>query len=289
MAVTPQNLLVTIRELARGCMTLDDAMVIAEHAKTEAEIIASREFSQSIEKDPRFTTVSPTWTLAAFLWRLCGSTACLKGPFLGHDDALNGFLGDKLHKTPDDFSDDDLDYLLARGLQSAELVRIVQRNRVLAKVKVYRSQQAELTADVAKVKNRVATYGFNADLNSLLEKVEDGLVGKGDKFDQAALLKHLRTFFEKLHQQVGETLRNRLPQTVDGTDLTKCGQAIDFLQRKGVLTEKMRDLARALYSVLSNEGVHAIKSEREYIRLCRNMVAEYALVLFFELDRVLSP
>jgi hypothetical protein len=27
------------------------------------------------------------------------------------------------------------------------------------------------------------------------------------------------------------------------------------------------------------------QSEREYVRLCRNQVAEYALVLFFELER----
>ena len=60
---------------------------------------------------------------------------------------------------------------------------------------------------------------------------------------------------------------------------------IDYLQRKEVLTNKMQALGRALYGVLSNEGVHAIKAEREYVRLCRNMVTEYALVLFYELER----
>jgi hypothetical protein len=35
----------------------------------------------------------------------------------------------------------------------------------------------------------------------------------------------------------------------------------------------------------SEEGAHALKSDREYVRLCRNMIAEYALILFFELDR----
>ena len=63
---------------------------------------------------------------------------------------------------------------------------------------------------------------------------------------------------------------------------------LDFLKRKAVLTEKMFDLGKALYGVLSNQGVHAIKSEHEYVRLCRNMVAEYALVLFFELERTLE-
>jgi hypothetical protein len=72
------------------------------------------------------------------------------------------------------------------------------------------------------------------------------------------------------------------------TPLGSCGQALDFLHRKGVLTEKMKDYAKALYGVLSDEGVHALKSEQVYVRLCRFTVAEYALVLFFELDRRLQ-
>jgi hypothetical protein len=47
-------------------------------------------------------------------------------------------------------------------------------------------------------------------------------------------------------------------------------------------------LGRALYGVLSEEGVHALRADPEYVRLCRNMIAEYALVLFFELERRLQ-
>ena len=140
---------------------------------------------------------------------------------------------------------------------------------------------------MAQVKRRVSEYNFGEELNSLLDKVEASL-DTGDNFDQAAMLKHLRTFFEHLHQQAGQRLRKDLPETIDETPLTKCGQAIEYLQRKDVLTEKMQSLGKAIYGVLSNEGVHAIKSEREYVRLCRNMVAEYALVLFFELERRLG-
>jgi hypothetical protein len=75
---------------------------------------------------------------------------------------------------------------------------------------------------------------------------------------------------------------------VDGADLTKCQQAIDYLERRGVLTDRMKALGRALYGVLSEEGVHALKADPEYVRLCRNMIAEYALVLFFELERRLQ-
>lgn len=138
---------------------------------------------------------------------------------------------------------------------------------------------------MAAVQARVSAYNFNRELNELLDKVERELGSKRDKFDEAALLKHLRTFYEKLHQHVAQTLRERKPESGDNAALDNFGNTLRYLFRRGLLTQKMNDFAGSLYGVLSNDGVHAIKAEREYVRLCRNMVAEYALVLFFELDR----
>lgn len=101
-------------------------------------------------------------------------------------------------------------------------------------------------------------------------------------------MKHLRTFFERLHEQVAIKLHAEKPETRDGTDLLKCQQIIDHLERQDVLTTKTKALGRALYSILSEEGVHALESTREYVRLCRNMVAEYGLILFYELERRLA-
>jgi hypothetical protein len=47
-------------------------------------------------------------------------------------------------------------------------------------------------------------------------------------------------------------------------------------------------LRRALYGVHSEEGVHSLKADPEYVRFCRNWIAEYALVLFFELEQCLG-
>jgi hypothetical protein len=107
----------------------------------------------------------------------------------------------------------------------------------------------------------------------------------GDKFDQVSTLRHLRTFFERLHNQVATTVRTQKPEVRDNTPINICGRCIDFLKEAGVLPAHLHSLAKSIYSVLSSEGGHAIKSEREYVRLCRNMVAEYALILFFELVR----
>ena len=123
----------------------------------------------------------------------------------------------------------------------------------------------------------------------LAETVTVGGGDGGDQFDQAATLKHLLPFFEKLHQQAGlRVWAKKIPLSADATDFTKCQQTIDFLERHGVLTDRMKLLGRALYGVQSEEGVHALKADPEYVRLCRNMVAEYALVLFFELERQLK-
>ena len=56
------------------------------------------------------------------------------------------------------------------------------------------------------------------------------------------------------------------------------------------MTEKLRALAKSLYGILSDGGYgcHALKATRDYTRLCRNMVVEYAVTLFFELERRLA-
>jgi len=148
---------------------------------------------------------------------------------------------------------------------------------------------SDVNRDIAEVKRRISEYSFNPDLNEVLDKVESALAAEGDQFDQAASLKHLRTFFEKLHEQAGLRIRaEKVPLSADATDFTKCQQVIDYLERHDVLTDKMKALGRALYGVLSEEGVHSLKADREYVRFCRNWIAEYALVIFFELEQRLK-
>jgi hypothetical protein len=220
-------------------------------------------------------------------WKLFGPGTCINilpgygGPL------VESFFREKLDHALNEFSDEEL-IRLGNQYWEKPLYQAVldARNRRLIPIaEQLLRNPVELNQDVAEVRNRFSYYHFTPELNEVFDKVEMGLAAGGDEFDQAALLKHLRTLFEKLHEQVGQKLQSGKPETVDGTNLGSCGQALDFLSRKSVLTEKMRDLGKSLYGVLSNEGVHAFKTEREYVRLCRNMIAEYALVLFFELER----
>ena len=197
------------------------------------------------------------------------------------------FVLQRLEEHPNEFSDLALSLLYARSDDLAELAGIEVGKRLESVVDQLPDKRQELSADAEQLKQRARDFGFPPELNEALAKIEAGL-GIGDGFDQAALLKHLRTFYENLHRGVGEELRRRKPVTIDGTNLGSFGQAIDYLHRKDVVTEPTRALAKALYGMLSNQGVHSLKAEKEYVRLCWNMVIEYGKILLFELERAMA-
>lgn len=279
-----------LEAFARGSLPMDSVLVLAEQDRTTAEYVVSNYLSDlSLAGGLHY----PATNIIELAWRLIGATGCLAFHFGGVNpaSAIEQFLSMRLMSNPEDFTDDDLQVALYYyGEKSAvtAAVKDLQATRLRQKATSLSRAPSELNRDVAQLKTRVSSYRFPNDLNLLLDKVESGIATGGDAFDQAAMIGHLRSFFEAVHSHAGDRLRTEKPATRDGTDLAKCGQAIDYLERKDVLTQEMAKLGRGLYAVLSGHGVHAISAEREYVRLCRNMTAEYGLVLFYELERRLS-
>lgn len=275
--------------LADKQIDIDAVIAIAKENEREAAFILKQRLGAS-----SVTPMDPTelWYAMEILWHLEGPETCVlySFPLSQPEHIVAQFLGRKLMHEADTISEAALEQILRTWRKDPTIYQIVpdvKAKRAVNFVLKKLSNPRELNEDVGKVKKQVTDFGFGKELNELLDKVEKGL-GVGDGFDQKALLTHLRTFFEKAHERAGEKLQAAKPTTKNNTDLTKCGKAIEFLCEKDVLTNKMMQLAKGLYAVLSNEGVHAITSEKEYVRLCRNMVTEYALVLFFELERRLK-
>jgi hypothetical protein len=246
-------------------------------------------------RDPRYKETTdldcPAGRVLDLYWRIFGPRESVSMFCLNDIPLVETYLTAKLRDALDEFSDEDLNVFIRVTYDKSihAEVKKAQARKLIPIADLLIRNPTDLNRDIADVKKRVSAYQFTDDLNQVLDKVEDGLAAGGDQYDQAAMLKHLRTFYEKLHEQVGLKLRaEKGPVALDAADLTKCQQAIDYLERHGVLTDKMKALGRALYGVLSEEGVHALKADPEYVRLCRNMIAEYALVLFFELERRLQ-
>ena len=221
-------------------------------------------------------------------WALRGANAFIAADHAGmHGD---NFIHDRLVNHPDDFTREALHILIHRYSAEHRIHTVaVERlsHHVSSLAERIASQPPRMSEDLAALKRSITNYGFTPALNEVLQKIDDQLQQEADPFDQVATMGHIRSFFEKIHECVGRELQSRRPNVGNGTPLSKCGQAIDYLERKQVITSKVHALAKSLYGILSDGsfGVHALKADRDYTRLCRNMVIEYATTLFFELDR----
>ncbi len=230
-------------------------------------------------------------------WEYLGTTRFLKHHELNigltQETQESRFILTRLTEGPEDFDNADL-WTLRRMHFLDENLRIAvvrtMAHRVTSFAQRILAGPLEISGDLEHLKQSIRDYGFSSALNEVLGEVDKELEKPASAFDQVGTMQHIRSFFEKLHLQIGEELRRRRPSTVNKTPLDKCGKAIEFLCQTNVITEKLQSLAKSLYGILSDDefGCHAIMATRDYTRLCRNMVVEYAVVLFLELERRLS-
>ncbi len=286
--LSPANILVMFEELATGKVRHEHAVALAKK-DLGGTVRPITQVLSDLGRNKHPTTNEACRVMEVAL-ELYGMTNCLTRVFPSASQvAFTTFIVDKLRHDRSKFNDEDLARLevptssndILSGVRLARIAHIEEEGQQLL------ANPTELTNDLKEIQGLVSSYSFPPALNALLDKVQAEFC-KGDSFDQAAMMGHLRTFFEKLHQHVSMTLQVKKPDSKDATDLTKCQQVIDYLARKDVLSTKTQALGRALYGILSEKGVHALESTREYVRLCRNMVAEYGLILFYELDRRLK-
>lgn len=226
-------------------------------------------------------------------WELRGPSAFIECHNIGIGPEFQ-MIQHRLKISPEDFSVRDLHSLIqTQGVYChpvRELARQALGNHVATFAQRLSSEPPGMSEDLNSLKKSITDYGFSSQLNEVLQKIDDDIQDSADSFDQTATMKHIRSFFEKLHESVGRELQRHKPKVGNGTPLHSFGQAIDYLERKDVITKELKDLAKCLYAILcsGNWGVHALKAERDYTRLCRNMVVEYAVTLFFELERRLA-
>jgi hypothetical protein len=190
MSVTADEITLTLRGLLEGNITCDSAVILARHNRSEAEHQASMLWLD-IKSPSSLETNGGAWRLAEFIWLLCGPTqALIKITGLKTSKVLHSFLTQRLQRFPDEFSQQDLAYILASCGEPSVVKEVKNLQNIILKQKAegLRKQPVELANDVSQVKRRVSEYSFNPELNELLEKVEQGMIAPGDKFDQSAIV-----------------------------------------------------------------------------------------------------
>ena len=125
--------------------------------------------------------------------------------------------------------------------------------------------------------------GFSNGLIECLNRADQTYQAASSGFEFEICMGHLRSFMEELHSE-GITKLGLMTATLPGQ---KWGSGLKRLQQGGVLSTAEEKYAAALYALLSDEGVHPIIEEKEYARLARNVVIEYALPFLRKLAKQL--
>jgi hypothetical protein len=175
-----------------------------------------------------------------------------------------------------------------RGIYARELVQSIRglmeecrtaRHYYLQEALLNENPNLEIEGDKKKLTDSLSSLGFDPLLMQSLRKAEDLYRPTSDGFDLKSCIGFMRSFLEQLHVGAARAV-------AQGTaTVEEWNPATGYLRSKDVLTEQQEKLARGLWALLSDEGVHRIVTERESCRLSRNMTIEYGVMFLSVLEK----
>jgi hypothetical protein len=139
----------------------------------------------------------------------------------------------------------------------------------------------EINQDKTSVETYLHQLGFTRPLIDSLNEAERLYLNQATQFDFKNCLGHLRSFLESLQAQAMPAINSKC----GGTLRIDWGGGLAYLAQKSVVSKAEEQFAVGLFRLISDEGVHPLIAEREYARLARNMVIEYALLFLKKVDR----
>jgi hypothetical protein len=140
----------------------------------------------------------------------------------------------------------------------------------------------EVNQDKEAVDSYLLRLGFSPTLIECLDQADRLYREGGDAFTLKSSMGHLRSFLENLHAEA-------LPAVYakgGGVIPEGWGEGLTFLRTQGIISQAEEKFAGGLYTLISDEAVHPLIAEREYARLARNVVIEYALLFLRKLEKL---
>jgi hypothetical protein len=140
----------------------------------------------------------------------------------------------------------------------------------------------EINQDKDVVQSYLKTLAFSPSLANSLEEATRLYELGGSNFTLKASMGHVRSFLENLQKEVIPAVHKKH----GGVLPTTWGDGLAYLRKHLVLSEAEEKFAAGLYRLISDEAVHPLVAEREYARLARNVVIEYALLFLRKLEKL---
>jgi hypothetical protein len=162
-----------------------------------------------------------------------------------------------------------------------ELIRQAQFIRVRSVLKD--EINLEINQDKYVVQGFLTKLGFSEPLIASLNEAERLNHSTASPFELKSSMGHLRSFMEHLHS---ESIPTICASKKVSSPEAKWGNLLFFLRENDVISKAEEHFLSGLFVLISDEAVHPIIAEREYARLARNMVIEYAVLFLRRLDKL---
>ncbi len=140
----------------------------------------------------------------------------------------------------------------------------------------------EVNQDKIAVEQYIQQYGFPHTLIESLDEAERLYLHGTTPLEFKSSMGHLRSFLENVHSEAMPALYGKF----GGSLPCKWGEGLSYLVQNKVLSTVEEEFVAGLYGLISNEGVHALIAEKEYVRLARNFVIEYALLFLRKMEKL---
>ncbi len=142
----------------------------------------------------------------------------------------------------------------------------------------------EINQDKYVVEDFLRRLGFSGPLATALNEAERLYVPGATEAELKSSVGHLRSFLEYLH--VEAIIRVQQKKQIGPPSDQRWGTVLNYLHVNGLLLKKEEEYVAALYTVISDGGVHPLIARREHARLFRNVVIEYALLFLRKLEQL---
>src|SRR5258708_1057011 len=145
----------------------------------------------------------------------------------------------------------------------------------------------EVNQDKYVVEGFLEKFGFSGPLLTALNEAEKLNSSGATELELKSSMGHLRSFLEHLHSEALPQIQETKPIPPPADD--KWGTQLTYLRVNDFLSKQEEQFVGGLYAVISDEAVHPLIARREYARLSRNVLIEYALLFLRKLEKLRSP
>jgi len=136
----------------------------------------------------------------------------------------------------------------------------------------------EVNTDRETLISRMEQMGFRHDIVEALHELDLKIMAAGKPLDFKACVDLTRTIYEEVAEDAAKKVASVTGDPLP-TGRVSFGPWKDLLVKAKVLTPEEGELYQRLYGYLSNVGTHQLGSEQEHVRIAKNTVIEWGLLL----------